>query len=95
MVKKVTKLPVPIVHVGSSVFIRTVTSFFTGTIVEISGDYLRLSNAAWIADTGRFSDFLKTGLANEVEPYHDDVCVYKSGIVDLGLWPHALPRVQK
>ncbi len=81
--------------VGDKVFIRTVTLYYTGEIVNILNGFLTLRNAAWIADTGRFGDFLKEGKANEVEPFIEDVHVPLGSIIDVSAWTHKLFREQK
>jgi len=86
---------------GKNVFVRTITHYYTGVLAgQIDGQHmtwLELTDAAWIADTGRFSDALATGSLEEVEPYPDDLPVYLSSgaIVDICEWPHDLPRVRK
>ena len=75
---------------GKNVFIRTVTTYFTGKLVAV-GDTLVLDDAAWIADTGRFATALASGKTNEVEPYPDCVYVMKSAVVDISEWKHDLP----
>lgn len=99
-IKKTTKTaakPKRFWEEGKAYFIRTVTNFHTGKLVREEHDCLILSNAAWIADTGRFADFLRTGKANEVEPFPMDleVAVPKMAIVDACSWPHELPKDQK
>ena len=78
-------------------FVRTITNFYTGATVRVGKDHVVLGKAAWIADTGRFADAMKTGTFDEVEPYPDGMAVTIpfSAIVDLCEWPHALPREQK
>lgn len=82
---------------GSNVFIRTVTHYFTGHVERVTKSWIILSQAAWIADTGRFSEALKTGRLNEVEPYPDDgvVRVARDGVIDAAPWKHSLPREMK
>ena len=82
---------------GESVLIRTVTMIQTGEIVGIGRDWIELKSAAWIADTGRFSDMLTKGTPSEVEPVPGDGrCVVGRGaIVDMFSWGHPLPRTQK
>lgn len=83
---------------GSRVFIRTVTSYYTGEVIEVSESEIVLVNAAWIADTGRFAQAMQTGDFGEVEPYPDghEVSVNRGSITDIVRnWPHPLPRVQK
>jgi hypothetical protein len=80
------------------VFIRTVTSYYTGEVLEQNEHEIVLVKAAWIADTGRFAQAMATGAFNEVEPYPDEqeVCVNRGSIADLVRnWPHPLPRAQK
>lgn len=82
--------------VGDAVLIRTVTMIQTGRIVAAGTDWIELSDAAWIADTGRFSEALKSGTLNEVEPYSKGRCVVGRGaIVDVADWTHDLPRAVK
>ena len=82
---------------GTNVFIRTVTLYFTGHVERVTKSWIILSGAAWVADTGRFADALKTGNLNEVEPYPDDaiIRVSRDGVIDVATWKHALPREQK
>ena len=81
---------------GKSIFIRTVTSYYTGRVVRATRSYFVLDQAAWIASTGRFADAMRTGVFSEVEPYPDGclVRVARGAIVDVTDWPHPLPRVQ-
>ena len=81
--------------IGENVFIRTVTMYHTGKVVAVSDKFVTLSDAAWIADTGRFSDALKTGNLSEVEPVEGLVRVSLGAIVDVFEWKHELPRIQK
>ena len=78
-------------EVGQSYFIRTVTYHLTGRVNAIVDGFLVLEDAAWIADSGRFSTAIKTGELNEVEPV-EKALVNMSSITDAFLWKHALPR---
>lgn len=82
---------------GNTVFIRTVTMYYTGQIVGVTKEEVLLASAAWIADTGRFSTALSTGKLSEVEPYPDGVVVSVSrgAIIDACAWTHALPRAAR
>ena len=80
--------------VGNKVFIRTVTYHLTGKIEKIVGQFLLLSSAAWIADSGRFMGAIKDGVLNEVEPV-GDAFVNVNTIVDMFPWKHKLPTEQK
>ena len=81
--------------VGSKVFIRTITMYYTGRIRAITEGFVILEDAAWIADSGRFSDALKNGTLSEVEPFPDPVAVQKAVIVDVTAWNFELPEEQK
>jgi len=80
--------------IGEAVFIRTVTMYHTGKVVAVSDTFVTLSDAAWVADTGRFSDALKTGKLSEVEPVEGLVRVSLGAVVDIFEWNHDLPREQ-
>ena len=80
--------------VGEPYFVTTVTKYYTGRVKSLSFGELVLVDAAWIPDTGRLSDFLRTGKANEVEPYPDEQPVHLSMgiIVEATPFAHKLPR---
>lgn len=79
---------------ATNVFIRTVTNYYTGRVVKETAQEIVLSEAAWIADTGRFHVAMANGTFSEVEPYPDgmQVRIQRNAIVDVTEWPHALPR---
>jgi hypothetical protein len=79
---------------GQNVFVRTVTNYYTGRLTGSGPDFLHLEEAAWVADTGRFSTALATGKLNEVEPYPGDCWVAAGAVVDICEWRHELPRKQ-
>lgn len=82
-------------EVGEKVYIRTVTHHQTGRIKEIVGPFIVLEDAAWIGDSGRWMDALKTGELNEVEPVFHPMRVNSEAIIDVCVWDHPLPREQK
>lgn len=82
-------------EVGKSYLIRTVTMHYTGRVVAVTDSDVVLEDAAWIADTGRYSDSLRTGELAEVEPYPGRVAVCRGGLIDFCEWSHSLPRSQK
>lgn len=81
--------------IGQNYFIRTVTYFLTGKLINVFEYELVFSDAAWIADTGRFYNFIKDGEANEVEPIMGNVIIGRHAIIDCIEWTHSLPRGQK
>ena len=81
---------------GNSILVRTVTHYYTGRLTAIKDGWLHLEDAAWIAETSRFSVALATGVLGEVEPYPDgEVLVSLGAVVDISAWNHALPRNMK
>lgn len=80
---------------GENYLLRTVTMIIVGKLQWVGEQELLLSDASWIADTGRFHDALKKGTLNEVEPFVDDVIVGRSTIIDGTKWAHKLPKEQK
>lgn len=81
--------------VGQAYLIRTVTMMYTGRLERLTDRTIELKDAAWIADSGRYSDALKTGSLDEVEPYPDAAFVNRDAIVDYAVWSHPLPREQQ
>lgn len=70
-------------EIGRVYLIRTVTMINAGKVVQVTGQEIVLEEAAWIADTGRFADALKTGNFNEVEPWPDgQVIIGRGSVVD-------------
>ena len=82
-------------RVGDKLFIRTVTHHHTGRVKAICGKFIQLTEAAWIADDGRFTQAISDGKLNEVEPVSVDPWINTDTIVDAYEWRHALPREQK
>ena len=79
-------------EIGKAYLIRTVTMTLTGRVTAIIGSFLVLEDAAWIADTGRFTECIKDGTVNECEPVAVPVRVSMPSIVDAYDWTHPLPR---
>lgn len=80
---------------GKKYFIRTATMAQLGKLKKVYKDYLVLENASWIADTGRFHDFLKKGECNEYEAFVNDCIVPTGSIIDATEWDHDLFKGQK
>ena len=84
---------------GSNVVLRTVTMIIVGELVEAGPQELVLKDAAWVADTRRWADFLRDGALDdsvEVEPYPDGlVLVGRGALVDACAWGHGLLRQQR
>lgn len=80
--------------VGKSYFIRTVTYHLLGRVEKILGNFFVLSDACWVADSGRFSKAIKEGELNEVE-FVGDAIISMTAIVDGFPWAHKLPKETK
>jgi len=89
-----TRSDVPF-EIGEKYFIRTVTYFATGKVKRITGNFLELEDAAWIADTGRFNEAIAKGTLNEIESVEVPMYINISSITDAFLWKHKLPRESK
>ena len=83
-------------QIGKNYFIRTVTHYYTGRLVEVYDHELVIEDAAWIADTGRYADALKSGDFSEVEPYPEgQVIIGRGALLDATQLSSTLPRSQK
>lgn len=82
-------------QIGKNYLIRTVTMIQTGKLVAVTNQELVLEQAAWIADTGRFSECLKTGEFNEVEPFMNKIIVGRGSVIDATEFSHSLPTKVK
>ena|SRR3990167_128952 len=80
--------------VGQKLFIRTVTYHMTGKVVKRMGAFIQLKDAAWIADSGKFSTAIREGTLDEVE-YVGTMWVNLSSVVDFFPWKHELPTTTK
>ena len=69
-------------QIGKYYLIRTVTMIQTGKLTFVGPHELVLESASWIADTGRFSNALKSGDYSEVEPFHRPVIVGRGAVID-------------
>jgi len=75
-------------------FFRTVTYHLVGKVEKQIGDFLKLSNASWVADSGRFMNAIKEGKLNEVEPVGIAYLNLQT-VTDFFPWRHDLPKEQK
>ena len=80
--------------IGKPYLIRTVTYHLLGKVEKVSGNFLVLSEASWIADSGRYSTAISKGELNEVE-YVGDAIVSLTAIVDAFPWCNKVPKDTK
>jgi hypothetical protein len=86
-----TELPF---EIGEAYLIRTVTYHVLGKVKEIKGNFLVLSDASWVADSGRFNEAIGKGTLNEVE-YVGAAIVAINAVSDAYPWSHKLPKESK
>ena len=80
--------------IGQKVLIRTVTYHLVGQIKDRNGDWLMLTDASWVADSGRFHTALAEGRLNEVE-HVGEAYVNLAAATDAFPWKHELPSASK
>jgi hypothetical protein len=80
--------------VGQKWFFRTVTYHLVGRVVKYFDNFFLLEDASWVADSGRFTQAIKAGKLNEVEPVGMTL-VNLDSVVDAFPWTHALPTSPK
>ena len=83
--------------IGKAYLVRTVTDYWSGSLVAIDSNWVVLDSAAWIPDTGRFAQFAAGGDPMEVEPLPDGerVVIAIGAICAVVPYRGALPRKQK
>ncbi len=82
-------------EIGAIYLIRTVTMIDTGRIVRITAQEIVLEDAAWIADTGRFSDALEKAEFDEIEPFPAGQIIVNRGAIIDACKINKAPRKQK
>lgn len=82
--------------IGEKMFFRTVTYFALGEVKKIVGRFAYLKTASWIADTGKFSAFIKDGVQENSEiEYVKEMFLNLDTVVDMIRWTHKLPTETK
>ena len=89
-----TNTPSPFL-VGEQYIFRTVTQIDVGRVVKVTGDFVTLENASWIADTGRFNNALLGKGFDDVEPFPHGCALSLGSIVDAAPFPYVLPSEVK
>lgn len=80
--------------VGKKFFFRTVTYHCVGRVIKLIGRIAQLEEASWIADSGRFSQAIKNGTFDEVEPV-GEMFVNLDSVTDFFPVYFDLPKEQK
>jgi len=79
-------------QIGEDYVLRTVTMIYLGKMKQETEDALILEDCAWIPETSRWSDFLQGKKPNEMEPYSEDVIVYKGALLDATVMKKKIKR---
>jgi len=82
-------------EIGKIYLIRTVSMTDTGRLVAVTPNELVLEDAAWIADTGRFSEAVAAAEFGEVEPFPDGRVVIGRGALIDAVQIKQAPRSKK
>lgn len=82
-------------EVGKTYFIRAIPFHFVGRVTATTSEEVTLEDAAWIADSGRFSNALSSGEFDEVEPFVNPVNIRLSAVCDYTEIDCTLPLSQK
>ena len=88
-------------EIGKNYLIRTVTHIDVGKLIQVTDKELVITNASWIADTGRFMNCIKDGIesqtSSEIEPFPEkaNVIIGRGSIIDMVEYNHKLPSIQK
>lgn len=80
-------------QIGQNYFIRTATMALLGKLEQVGDKELVMSNASWVADSGRFHLFLNGKMDDscEIEKFKNDVIVGRGALIDCTIWGNELP----
>ena len=83
---------------GKKYFIRTVTDYWLGELVEECGPWVAIfKRVSWVANTGRLGDFMAGGCGNQDDPRGQEIEVFPENIqqkivyLTVSEWNHDLP----
>lgn len=86
-------------EVGEAYFFRTVTYHTLGRVKKIVGNFLVLEEASWVADSGRFNEFINEGKIEnqsvEIEHLEINPVLSLTSVVDAFPWKFKLPNKTK
>ena len=69
-------------QIGKVYLFRTVTMIYLGRIKAMTKNELLLEECAWIPETERWAQCVANGAFKEVEPYTNDVILFKGALLD-------------
>lgn len=77
-------------QIGRKYFFRTPSFHFVGRVSAITDSDIVLTEAAWIADSGRFNVALRTGDVAEFESYPAECIINRDHVCDASPWEFSL-----
>lgn len=82
--------------VGERVMVQTVTFYWCGEIAAVRDGWLILADAVWIANTGKLSKALESGVLALWEPAGSPVRInLERAVVAVLPWPHVgMPKTE-
>ena len=79
--------------VGKKIFVRTVTYHLLGEVTKVVGNLVFMENASWVADSKRFSEFVKGKISDDAEiEYVGDYFFNIQSVTDGCFWKGKLPN---
>lgn len=86
--------------VGAPIFLRTLTNYYLGYYGGDYGEYILIDSAIWVANTGRYGDFMQNGAdldapGLELEAADNTLYVNAKTVVDVCRWRHAMPTADQ
>lgn len=82
-------------EIGAIYLIRTVTMIDLGRVIAANDRWIVLVDAAWIANTGRFADSLRSGKYSEVEPFPDGRVILSADSIIDAVKVNSVQRMQR
>jgi len=82
--------------IGRPVLVETATRFFSGVLSETDGTFIKVTEAQWVADTGRYSAYFENpeGDSNaEFEPCPDQY-ISIGAICTFSILPKAIRKLK-
>jgi hypothetical protein len=78
-------------EIGKNYYVRTFTYHSLGKLKAITGAFMVLEDGGWVADSGRFNEFLSGTPPKEFEKCDEDIIIPLNSIADAHLFKSKLP----
>ena len=81
---------------GEAVFIETFGKHYLGRVKSVGYTTVTLEQASWVANSGRFGEFIRTGRSiNTESEFIGETTIPLMYISAKTAWPHALPTTDQ